>query len=162
MTETQREPTPRNDASERDTALGFLAFNRHCLLKKTEGLTEEQLRRPMVASGTSLLGLVRHCIDGEEYWFQHVIGGGPDRAWTFDMDVSRETSAAEVIEAYRRAAAMSDEILAGKDLDDRTVVPVDDVLKTVRWVVAHKTSELARHAGHADILREQIDGTTGR
>lgn len=100
MTETQREPVPRNDGGERDTALAFLRFARSGLLRKTEGLAEEQLRRAVVPSVTSLLGLVQHLTDGEHL--------------------------------------------------------------SVRWVLAHRTSETARHAGHADILREQLDGVTGR
>ena len=67
MTETQREPVPRNDGGERDTALAFLRFARSCVLKKTEGLVEEQLRRAVVPSGTSVLGLVQHLTDGERY-----------------------------------------------------------------------------------------------
>ena len=67
MTETQREPVPRNDEDERDTALAFLAFQRHCLIKKTEGLTDDQLRQVLVPSGTNLLGLVQHVIVGERW-----------------------------------------------------------------------------------------------
>ncbi|MCU1595688.1 MAG: hypothetical protein JWO12_3080 [Frankiales bacterium] len=160
--ETQREPTPRNDEGERDTALSFLRFARHCLLKKTEGLDEEQLRRVLVPSGTSLLGLVQHCTHGEQYWFHHHVGGGPDLEWDFSMQVPADTPAEEVVGAFEAAVARSDEILAATEFGALTVVPVDGRLKTVRWVVAHKTSELARHAGHADILREQLDGTTGR
>jgi hypothetical protein len=70
---------PRNDAGEADTALAFLRFARHCVLKKTEGLTDEQLRRVMVSSGRSLLGLVQHLVDAERYWFGfHVAGRGVD------------------------------------------------------------------------------------
>jgi hypothetical protein len=87
MAETQRKPVPRNDDGELDTALAFLDFARESVLKKAEGLTDEQLRRVLVDSGTNL---------------------------------------------------------------------------SLRWVLAHMTSETARHAGHADILREQLDGTTGR
>ena len=163
MTESQREKVPRADQGERDTALAFLAFARHCLLKKTEGLAEEQLRRVLVDSGTCLLGLVQHAAVGERYWFGHHVAGrylGED--WDFTMEVPIERSADEVVAAFRAAVVASDEIIAVTDLEAATVVPVDDAPKSLRWVIAHVTSETARHAGHADILREQIDGTTGR
>ncbi|KQY63610.1 MULTISPECIES: mycothiol transferase [unclassified Nocardioides] len=60
MLESQREPTPREDSGELETALAFLTFARHCLLKKVDGLNEQQLRRSLVVSDTTLLGLVQH------------------------------------------------------------------------------------------------------
>jgi hypothetical protein len=60
MAETQRKPVPRNDGGELDTATAFLSFARECVLKKSDGLSEEQLRRVLVGSGTTLLGLVHH------------------------------------------------------------------------------------------------------
>ena len=163
MPETQRQPVPRNDAGEVDTALAFLTFARNCVIKKTEGLSEEQLRRPMVETGTSLLGLVWHLIEGERYWFgYHLAGRGVDD-YEFSMAVPPKISADEVIRAYGEAIAASDEILADlTDLDQLMEIPTEEKRHTARWVVAHMTSETARHAGHADILRELIDGTTGR
>ncbi|MCU1600027.1 MAG: hypothetical protein JWO22_736 [Frankiales bacterium] len=163
MTETQREPVPRNDTDERDTALAFLAFQRHCLIKKTQGLTDEQLRRVLVPSGTNLLGLVQHVITGERWWFQHHVAGRlRDEEFDFSMDVPADRSSADVLRDFHEAVAESDAIVAATDLDALTALPVDGEPRTLRWVVAHKTSEIARHAGHADILRELIDGTTGR
>jgi uncharacterized damage-inducible protein DinB len=163
MAETQREPVPRNDGGELDTALAFLTFARNSVIKKTENLAEEQLRRVMVGTGTSLLGLVWHLIDGERYWFgYHVAGRGADD-YDFAMTVPPDVSADEVLATYREAVATSDEILADlTDLDQLMSIPTDERRHSVRWVVAHMTSETARHAGHADILRELIDGTTGR
>ena len=65
MAEEQREPVPRNDSGELDTALAFLSFARHCVLKKADGLSDEQLRRVLVDSGTSILGLVQHLTTGD-------------------------------------------------------------------------------------------------
>jgi uncharacterized damage-inducible protein DinB len=163
MAETQRQPVPRNDDSEADTALAFLAFARHCVLKKTDGLSDEQLRRVMVDSGTSLLGLVQHLTDAERYWIgYHVAGRGIDD-YDFSMTVPAARSAAEVIQAYREAIADSDEILAAvSGFDQLMEIPTEEKRHTVRWVIAHMTGETTRHAGHADILRELIDGTTGR
>ena len=164
MTETQREFVPREDGGELDTALAFLRFARHCVLKKTDGLDEDQLRRALVPSGTSLLGLVQHLADGERYWFGYHVAGQPETDITFSMDVlARRRDAASVLADYRAASAESDAILTAiGDLDTPVSRPIDDKLLSVRWVLAHMTSETARHAGHADILREQLDGVTGR
>lgn len=164
MPETQREPTPRVDTGELETALAFLDFARHCLVKKVAGLDEEQLRRRLVASDTTLLGLVQHCAAGERWWFSHHVGGDPAYAdIDFTMVVPAERSAADVISDFQAAVRESDRhIAAAGSPESLTVVPVDGERKTLRWVLAHKTSELIRHVGHADILREQIDGVTGR
>jgi hypothetical protein len=164
MTETQREIVPRVDGDELETALSFLRFARHCVLKKADGLDDEQLRRALVPSGTSILGLVRHLTDGETYWFGHHVAGDPAAGDVdFEMAVPAERPSADVLAAYRAAADASDAILAEVgDLDAPVRVPVDDRHLSVRWVVGHMTSETARHAGHADILRELLDGVTGR
>jgi hypothetical protein len=163
VTETQREFVPREDGGELDTTLAFLRFARHCVLKKTEGLDEDQLRRALVPSGTSLLGLVQHLADGERYWFGYHVAGHPETDITFSMDILSARDADELLADYRTAAAESDAILTGiGDLDTPVRRPIDDKLLSVRWVLAHMTSETARHAGHADILREQLDGVTGR
>ena len=164
MAETQREPVPRVDTGELDTALAFLSFARHCVLKKADGLTDEQLRRVLLESGTSVLGLVQHLADGERFWFGHHLTGA---AWNpqdeFSMAVPADRAAADVLRDYRAAIEDSDRaIRAVGDPDARLAVPVDGNRHTLRWVMAHMTSETARHAGHADILREQLDGTTGR
>ena len=164
MAETQREPVPRVDSGELDTALAFLSFARHCVLKKTDGLSDDQLRRPMVDSGTSLLGLVQHLAEAERYWFGHHLIGA---AWNPDqehhMAVPDDRAVPDVLRDYRMAIEDSDRaIRAVGDPDGRFAVPVDGNRHTLRWVMAHMTSETARHAGHADILREQLDGTTGR
>ncbi len=165
MTESQREQVPRDDSGEAATALSFLAFARSCLLKKLEGLDEEQVRRRLVATDTTLLGLVQHSTDGERYWFDHVVGGnGPDdHGITFDFEVPPDRTTDDVVAGYRAAVEASDAVIARLgDLDAPSARPVGDAPMSLRWVVAHMTSETARHAGHADILRELIDGTTGR
>jgi uncharacterized damage-inducible protein DinB len=164
MAETQREPVPRLDSGELDTAMAFLAFARHCVQKKANGLSDEQLRQEMVNSGTSILGLIQHLTEAERYWFGHHLAG---TAWDgdrdFGMTVPSDHTAADVLADYRAAIEDSDRaIRAVGDPDTRCVIPVDGNRHTLRWVVAHMTSETARHAGHADILREQLDGTTGR
>ena len=164
MTETQRQPVPRIDTSELDTAAAFLAFARESVLKKLDGLTEEQVRRALVPTDTTLLGLVRHLIDGERYWFGYTVAGqGGPEDWDFTTVVEPGRSAEQVVRDYREAIAASNRIIRGiADPEALTAMPVDDRPLSLRWVIAHMTSETARHAGHADILRELIDGTTGR
>ncbi|MEV6824570.1 DinB family protein [Amycolatopsis sp. NPDC051102] len=162
MPETQRKPVPRNDGGELDTATAFLSFARECVLKKTDGLTEEQLRRVLVGSGTTLLGLVHHLSVAEQVWFGHHVAGGPDPG-DVGMAVPDGLTAPEVLAGYRAAIEASDAaIRVAGDPDTPLAVPIDGTFHTLRWVLAHMTSETARHAGHADILREQIDGVTGR
>jgi uncharacterized damage-inducible protein DinB len=164
MAETQREPVPRVDSGELDTAMAFLSFARHGVLKKADGLSEEDLRRVLVDSGTSILGLVQHLAEAERYWFGHHLGGAAwDESDEYGMTVPASRAADDVLRDYRAAIEHSDRaIRALGDPDARFAVPVDGNRHTLRWVVAHMTSETARHAGHADILREQLDGTTGR
>ena len=163
MAETQREPVPRVDTGELDTALAFLSFARHCVLKKADGLSDEQLRRVLVGSGTSILGLVQHLAEAERYWFGHHLAGEAEDTDEHGMAVPAERAADDVLADYRAAIEGSDRaIRAVGDPDGRFAVPVDGTRHTLRWVLAHMTGETARHAGHADILREQLDGTTGR
>jgi uncharacterized damage-inducible protein DinB len=164
MQETQREPVPRADTGELDVAHAFLRFQRHCVLKKAEGLTGEQLRRPMVASGTSILGLVQHLAEAERGWFDHHLGGADwDEEAERGMTVPADRSVDEVIEEYRAAIEASDRaITAAGDPGVLSVIPIDGTRKSLRWILAHMTTETARHAGHADIIREQLDGVIGR
>jgi len=162
--ETQRERVPLVDTGELDTTLAFLDFARSCVLKKTTGLTEEQLRRPVVPSGTSLLGLVQHLIDAERFWFGYQLGGiGDEDDFTFSMQVSTDRRPEQVWADYR--AAIEDSNALCRRLGDPATLmaqPLDGERKSMRWVIAHMVGETTRHAGHADILRELIDGITGR
>jgi uncharacterized damage-inducible protein DinB len=164
MAETQRRPVPRVDSGELDTALAFLNFNRESVLKKTEGLDDEQLRRVLVDTGTNLLGLVQHLAQAERNWFgYHLTGAERVRGHGSGMRVPRERTTEEVLGDYRAAIAESDAaIRAIGDPESQLARKVDGKQMTMRWLIAHMTCETARHAGHADILREQVDGTTGR
>jgi uncharacterized damage-inducible protein DinB len=164
MAETQRRPVPRVDSGELDTALAFLNFNRESVLKKTEGLDDEQLRRVLVHTGTNLLGLVQHLAQAERNWFgYHLTGAAAVRGPGSGMRVPRTRTTAEVLDDYQAAIAASDAaIRVIGDPEAHLARRIDGRLMTMRWLIAHMTSETARHAGHADILREQIDGTTGR
>src|SRR5262245_26625984 len=144
--------------------MAFLSFARHCVLKKADGLSDEQLRRVLVDSGTSILGLIQHLTEAERYWFGHHLAGA---AWQADRDlgmtVPADRPAADVLSDYQAAIEDSDHaIRVAGDPEARFAVPIEGNRPPLRWTRAHMTSETARHAGHADILREQLDGTTGR
>ncbi|WP_189254018.1 DinB family protein [Lentzea flava] len=164
MPETQREPVPRVDTDELEVTHAFLKFQRHCVLKKAEGLTAEELRRPGVPSGTSILGLIQHLAEAERGWFGHHLGGAD---WSEEdelgMTVPAGRTAEQVIAEYRAAIEASDRAIeAAGDPGALMAIPIDGTRKSLRWLLAHMTTETARHAGHADILRERIDGITGR
>ena len=163
MAQTQRRPVPLTDSGELDTALAFLNFNRESVLKKTDGLDEKQLRRVLVPTGTNLLGLVKHLAAAERYWFGlHLTGITPPKGGTLGMRVPKARTAEAVISDYRAAIAESNTAMAAGDPQTLLARRVSGQRLTLRWLLAHMTSETARHAGHADILREQIDGVTGR
>jgi len=149
--------------SEREVLLYYLNKMRAAVVRTSEGLTDEQQRAPGVPSGTNLLGLVKHLTGVEEHWFQRVFldeGGDRDDSMDVPVNASRE----EIVAAYREACARSDEIVRTcPDLSTmaRIANPGEDRKDSLRVIVAHMIEETARHAGHADILREQIDGATG-
>jgi hypothetical protein len=162
-------PEPPSVGGEREMLAGFLDFHRATLLWKLEGLDDEQLRRAMVPSGTSLLGLVKHLAYVERGWFQGVWAGQeitlpwteeePDADWRIAPGETTE----DVLALYRGECDRSREIVAGRsDLDEVLAHPRHKEWKlSRRWILVHMLEETARHVGHADILREQLDGATG-
>ena len=148
--------------SERDVLLYYLNKMRDALVRTSVGLTDEQLRTPGVPSGTNITGLVRHLTAVERHWFRCVfLGEDLDR--DDSMEVPAGVTHDEIVAAYREACAHSDEIVrACADLSTLAAIvnPGEDEIDSLRRIVAHMIEETARHAGHADILREQIDGAT--
>jgi hypothetical protein len=150
-------------ADERAMLVGFLDHNRTTLLAKCGGLTADQLaERAVPPSALSLLGLVRHCADVERNWFRRRFAGedvpvlhGRDGAWEVDPARAADDLAALVAEqdACRRA-------IEGLDLDRTWDNPRYGPM-SLRWVLHHMGDEYARHNGHADLLRERIDGVVG-
>ncbi|MGW4699000.1 DinB family protein [Streptomyces sp. NPDC004285] len=150
---------------------GFLADQRATLELKCAGLNEELALRSAEPSTLSLLGLVRHLADMERHWFREILAGRPDVRPLFsspdspDGDFDEATAGPEAVkeawEAWREAVAFSDRFTAGApDLD----VTGEDAWRgrvSLRWVLIHMIEEYARHNGHADLLRERIDGTRG-
>jgi uncharacterized damage-inducible protein DinB len=161
-------PEPPHVADERATLAGFLDYQRATLLRKVAHLSDAEARRHLVPSPVLTLGgLVQHLTFTERYWFREVLAGerGLDYPWTdtdpdadFRMDPAETLE--EVVAAYQRECARSRDVLAAlPDLDLQVQRGADRL--TARWVVVHMIEETARHNGHADLLREQIDGRTG-
>lgn len=131
------------------------------VLKKLAGLSEADARRSTVGSGTNLAGLVQHLTFVESLWFEEIVAGGKvargKRSMEVDPGVSLKTLRAE----YRAACQAGNEIIA-RIGDPDAVVVRNGKAHDLRWAILAVIQETARHAGHADIIREQIDGTTGR
>lgn len=149
--------------SERATLVEFLDYQREALIRRLEGLTEHQARLTPTASSLSLLSLIRHSAIWERRWFQIIVAGRSFPGEWSDDDTFQLTDADNidtVVADYRTQIAASNEILATIDLD-APCARSDKINQTVRWVTVHLIEETARHAGHADIIRETIDGTRG-
>ncbi|WP_159324423.1 DinB family protein [Streptomyces tendae] len=153
-------PPPRTGGSEAETLRGFLDYLRTSIAGKVEGAPEPQVRTAAVPSGTNLLGLLNHLTHVERALFL----GEEVRSWPATFRAAPEDGVAEVVARYRAAVERANRVLdACADLGDplpraRPGRPAP----SVRWALTHMIEETGRHAGHADILRELIDGTTGR
>jgi hypothetical protein len=155
-------------ADERATLDGLLEWHRSTFVWKCAGLAGEQLaRRPVPPSSLSLLGLIRHLTDTERAWFRRRVGGlplpeayaRPDRpeAAFEDADpVSAEADLARLTEEWE----LCRQAVAGVPLE-ATFEHESWGTLSVRWVYGHMIAEYARHLGHADLIRESIDGVTG-
>ena len=171
-------PEPPYDSSEAVTLLGFLDYQRATLRQKCRGLSDEQLRATLAPSPITLGGLLKHMACVEDAWFTETIGGQPlpepwasvdfeaDPDWTWHsadadsgdalrwlwaerVDRSRGIITAELSEQGDAALGRTHAAWGRRD-------PV-----SLRWVLAHMIEEYARHNGHADLIRESIDGQTG-
>jgi hypothetical protein len=147
---------------ERQILVEFLDYLRESVIVKAGGVAEEQARTPGVPSGTSLLGLVKHLTRVEVVWLRFGFAG--EKVWVPDDALTPDDTRDRLIADYRAAIARSNEIVAAcDDLDARAARKVvAPEHPTLRWILVHMVEETARHAGHADILREQVDGTVGR
>ncbi|GGX72994.1 DinB family protein [Streptomyces anandii] len=169
MTTERREPA--QNADERTMLEGWLDYHRQTLARKCEGLTDEQLRATSAEpSELSLLGLVRHMAEVERNWFRKVLVGddpGPIYYSEQDQDGDFHTTGAdtwaEAHATWQAEIAVARRNAAGFGLDDLskgrsrfTEEPFN-----LRWIYTHMIEEYARHNGHADLLRERIDGATG-
>ena len=145
-----------------------VALDRHrdAILWKLEGVGDDDLRRPLVPSGTSLLGLVKHLAAVEYGWFCDTFGR-PTEPLPFDDDdpdadlrIEPDETTADILAFYDRARTTADRIVEEIGLEETGMAWFGEPV-TMRWVLIHMVEETARHAGHVDILRELIDGMTG-
>jgi Protein of unknown function (DUF664) len=156
--------TPRT-GDERTMLCAMVDYQRAVLLRKVGGLDEDDLRRVMTPTGLTLLGLVKHLAYIERYWFQEVFAGAsvafpwsdddPDADWRAEPG----ERAPEIVALYLAEAERSRQISAEAELDDMSAHRT--VAVSLRWVLLHMLEELARHLGHADLMRERVDGATG-
>jgi hypothetical protein len=138
-----------------------LQFQRESVLRKVDGLDGETAKRRLVGSDTTLLWLMQHLAHAETLWLQvRFRGDAPDILDALAIEAG--DTVADAVAAYRETWKRVDAIVAASDLDDLVADDQDLGPVNLRWVLAHLLEETARHAGHADILRELIDGSTGR
>ncbi|MGB9376938.1 MAG: DinB family protein [Mycobacteriales bacterium] len=170
MTETSRIDPPLI-ADEREMLTSFLDYHRDTLAMKVAGLSEEQMhQRSAPPSSMSLLGLVRHLADVERGWFRRTLGGETveqappiffsDESPDDDFDDLDTVSVDEALGTWRHECEVSREVVArAESLDALGHGRTRDY--SLRWILVHMIEEYARHNGHADLLRERIDGATG-
>lgn len=151
----------------------YLQIAREALLWKLDGLSEYDVRRPMVPTGTNLLGLIKHVASVEAGYFGETFGRRFDESLPWfdegadpnaDMWATAEESRQQIIGLYQRVWAHSDLTIDALALEATGHVPwwPDDHSEvTLHWILVHMIAETNRHAGHADIVRELIDGTAG-
>src|SRR6266702_4999754 len=163
-----RQSTP-SVAGERQMLESWLDFHRQTLLSKCSGLTAEQLRQRSAPPSTmSLLGLVRHMTDVERGWFRRRIAG-EDIAFLYASEADPDgefdnvggADAEQDFAVYLAEVELARQAAAGRGLDETFYHTRHKADMSVRWVYLHMIEEYARHNGHADLLRERIDGTTG-
>jgi uncharacterized damage-inducible protein DinB len=166
-------PEPPDSGPELQALTGFLDWQRETILLKTEGLTREQLAQPLPPSSLTLAGLLNHLALVEDTWFRVRFAGLPDDVlwaghdWDADPDwefrTATELEPEELRDRYRQACARSREVVAQADGLDQLSVGTSRAGNhwDLRWVLIHMLEETARHAGHADLLRESIDGVVG-
>lgn len=163
---------PDSTADERTSLLGYLNYQRASLLAKTDGLSQAQLGRTLAPSNLTLAGLLKHLWLVEDDWIKTRFLGlsepepwasaddGDDPDWEFHSAVDDDPDWLRA--SYQNACSTNDELISSHSLDDIGVATLrngDDW--SLRWVLLHLIEETARHVGHADLLRESIDGVVG-
>jgi hypothetical protein len=146
---------------ELEALLSTLDGLRAGVLKKLAGLSEQDARRSTVPSGTSVAGIVQHLTFVESRWFEEVAAGGKQSRGSRSMQVDPAVTLRELRSDYKAACEASNAIVASIG-DPNTPITVNKKRLDLRGVVLIAITETARHSGHADIIREQIDGQAGR
>ena len=154
--------------NERDGLLSFLEHQRQAVRYATFGLSDERARLTPTPSSLSLGGLIKHLAYGERNWTDRIrglpAGDGEFETYMASFHLGNGESLAQALDDYERVAADTDSLIRGiDDLGSRVPLPAapwypDPEGCTVRWVLLHLIEETARHAGHADVIREALDG----
>ncbi|MCX4678713.1 DinB family protein [Streptomyces sp. NBC_01433] len=161
---------PATDAAERPMLEGWLDYHRETLATKCAGLTDAQLREASVPpSEFTLLGLVRHMAEVERGWFRSVLTGedaapiyGTDEDPDAEFHLTEADTWAEAEVTWRAEIAQARENAAKVGLDEMSVgLSRSGETFNLRWIYTHMIEEYARHNGHADLVRERVDGATG-
>ena len=151
---------------EKESLQASLNRHRDAVVWKLQGLDDTELRRAMLPSGNTLLGLVKHLATWECIWICRTFGypieqlpidEGDDYA---DVRIDPGDSTAGILAFYSRSRAAADQVIGGVDLDEAGTTMFGDTV-SLRWAVIHILEDTARHAGHIDIMRELIDGMVG-
>jgi uncharacterized damage-inducible protein DinB len=176
VVDEQGRPEPPVAADETGTLLGFLDFQRATLAWKTEGLDADGMRATLGASSMTLGGLLKHMALVESFWFSQRLHGqdralpwdavdwdaDPDWEWHSAADDSPEQLLALWEGVVARSRSLTADALADGGLDRLAERPwPDGRAPSLRWILVHMIEEYARHNGHADLLRESVDGRTG-
>jgi uncharacterized damage-inducible protein DinB len=171
MTRTLADSCPVIDEFAKDYLHDDLRWIREVLLSKLGGLSEYDIRRPLTVTGTNLLGLVKHLTVTEGWYFGEIFGRpSPEPLPRWDGDdetraclwVTEQETRAEIIDRYRRAWEHSDATIKALPIDAPGHVPWWPRPNVKLFsIMVHVLSETTRHTGHADILREQLDGAVG-
>ena len=155
--------TQLRTGAEKQILSAFLDQQRDVVLWKLDGLTDDQLRQPVTPGGLYLLGLVKHLAGVEYYWLCDIFGR-PAEQWSLavsdDVQIEPGDTTDSVLGDYTRARAASDQAISEVHLDTTATTWLGDTV-SFRWAILHVIEETARHAGHADFIREHIDNTTG-
>ncbi len=160
---------PPSVADERTSLEGWLEFHRATLLWKCQGLTAEQLvQRPVATSKLSLIGLIRHMAEVERIWFRFRFAGEDVEPlfWRADSaDAEFDEASIETVPAdYAKLSGEVDAVrqtVQGHSLDETFTFGKDHNDRDLRWIYVHMIEEYARHNGHADLIRELVDGSVG-
>ena len=157
----------RKAGTEREILTDILHNARSVVAWKLAGVDDATAKRSVVESATTLLGIVHHLAWVEAWWFHQVFAGDEvdyPFDWDSDPDAEFRMSDAHTVEGilgvYERNVLRSDEIIAATGSLDE-IVRANDTEFSLRWIIVHMIDETARHAGHMDIIREQLDGATG-
>jgi uncharacterized damage-inducible protein DinB len=155
-------------SGEGEMLAGYLDFGRATILHKMNGLEDADLRRPIGPGGLTLLGLVKHLTLAEQWWFaihwartgEPVLFEDPKDP-DLDLHVKDDESTDAIVAGFLRECRRSREFVAANPKLDDVVAHKSRREVSLRWIMLHMIEEYARHAGHADIIRELIDGATG-